>query len=199
MLEMDANPDPPLLRRQIDTAGWVLVVILAVAALWRLVFFFEMYASPYAHDLGLDGAVFHASALEVAAGSWSEDEVFFQAPLYPIALGTVYRFLGPSPVAAKLFQILLGIASCWLSYRIALHILDLAVARLRSDLLDGLCSLFLIPSGNEHRQALICQGCRSSLANARRGTGHECGLAHPFPLLNANNCACTRFQVSCRS
>lgn len=117
-------------RHRIDNATVIVVVLLAVAALWRLLFFFEMYASPYAYDLGLDGAVFNNIALEAAAGRWTDGVTFYQAPLYPRALGLFYLFFGPNPIAAKLLQIVLSVVSCWLVYRISERVFDETVARL---------------------------------------------------------------------
>ena len=97
----------------------IVIGLLAVALVWRLVYFVEMEASPYGGTLTLDSQVYHELALEAADGQWSHGETFFQAPLYPWLLGAVYSISGPSQVAAKLLQILLSIASCWLIYRVA--------------------------------------------------------------------------------
>ncbi len=107
----------------------IVVGLLAVALLWRVVFFVEMQASPYADHLTLDSEVYQRAALEVAAGQWSADTTFFQAPLYPWVLGAVYALFGPSQTIAKLLQILISVASCWLVYRIAGRAFDRTVAQ----------------------------------------------------------------------
>lgn len=123
---VDMSSETPSLgsKRRIDTPGLVVFALLLVAFLWRSVYFFEMYAGPYAFDLGLDGEVFHRAALEVAAGRWSSGQVFFQAPLYPFFLGAIYVVFGPNPIVAKLVQILLSVASCWLIYHLARRVFD---------------------------------------------------------------------------
>jgi 4-amino-4-deoxy-L-arabinose transferase-like glycosyltransferase len=127
METMDSSSEP-MHRRRIDNATLVVIALLAVALVWRVVFFLEMYASPYGNSLTLDSEVYQAAAIEVANGSFSSGETFFQAPLYPWLLGLVYAAFGPSQTIAKLLQILLSVASCWLIYRIADGVFDRAVA-----------------------------------------------------------------------
>ena len=128
METMDSEPPTFSRHWRIDRATLIVVGLLAIALLWRVVFFFEMYASPYADNLTLDSQVYHEVALAVAAGEWSHGETFFQAPLYPWVLGVVYSLVGPSQTVVKLLQILLSVASCWLIFRVADRIFDRAVA-----------------------------------------------------------------------
>jgi 4-amino-4-deoxy-L-arabinose transferase-like glycosyltransferase len=125
---MDSTTPVPSQQRRLDTGQLVVLALLAVALLWRVVFFLEMYASPYADNLTLDSQVYHEVALAAAAGDWSHGETFFQAPLYPWALGIVYSLVGPSQTVAKLLQILLSVASCWLIFHIADRVFDRRVA-----------------------------------------------------------------------
>jgi 4-amino-4-deoxy-L-arabinose transferase-like glycosyltransferase len=126
---MDSEPPAFSQHRKIDRSTLIVIALLALALLWRVVFFFEMYASPYADNLTLDSQVYHEVALEVVDGRWSSGETFFQAPLYAWTLGMVYSVFGPSQTAAKLLQILLSVASCWLIFRIADRVFDQKVAR----------------------------------------------------------------------
>jgi len=128
MERMDSETSTSLRDRRFDTGQLIVVALLAVALLWRVVFFLEMYASPYADNLTLDSQVYHEVALAAAAGEWSHGETFFQAPLYPWILGVVYSLVGPSQTLVKLLQILLSVASCWLIYRLADRIFDRSVA-----------------------------------------------------------------------
>ncbi|GAG26258.1 unnamed protein product, partial [marine sediment metagenome] len=128
MEAMDSQAPSKFRNQKIDSGKLVLIALLAVALLWRLVFFLEMYASPYADNLTLDSQVYHEVALAAAAGEWSHGETFFQAPLYPWILGTVYSVVGPSQTVVKLLQILLSVASCWLIFRLADRVFDRAVA-----------------------------------------------------------------------
>jgi 4-amino-4-deoxy-L-arabinose transferase-like glycosyltransferase len=128
MERMDSDTPETPQNRRINRKILIVVALLAVALLWRLVFFFEMYASPYGDNLSLDSQVYHEVALAAAAGEWSHGETFFQAPLYPWILGIVYAVAGPSQTVAKLLQILLSVASCWLIYRLADRVFDRTVA-----------------------------------------------------------------------
>lgn len=102
----------------------IVVALLAVALLWRVVYLVEMEASPYGDNLTLDSQVYHELALAAAEGRWSDGGTFFQAPLYPWVLGSLYRVFGPQQIVAKLFQILLSVASCWLVFSIAARAFD---------------------------------------------------------------------------
>ena len=126
---MDSETSEIPRNRHIGKGQLVVIALLAVALLWRVVFFFEMYASPYGDSLTLDSQVYHEVALAAAAGEWSHGETFFQAPLYPWLLGIVYSVVGPSQTAVKLLQILLSVASCWLIYRLAGRVFDGTVAQ----------------------------------------------------------------------
>jgi 4-amino-4-deoxy-L-arabinose transferase-like glycosyltransferase len=125
---MDSTAPAPSQLPRLDTGQLIVFALLAVALLWRVVFFLEMYASPYADNLTLDSQVYHEVALAAAAGEWSHGETFFQAPLYPWVLGVVYSLAGPSQTVVKLLQILLSVASCWLIFRVADRTFDRTVA-----------------------------------------------------------------------
>lgn len=118
------------LRRTISRFEFLVALLLGLALLWRFGYFLEMYASPYAYDLGVDGEVFHEEALEVVAGQWTAGETFYQAPVYSRFLGVLYLLFGANPVIVKLIQIILGVASCWLISDIARRVFDTRVALL---------------------------------------------------------------------
>jgi 4-amino-4-deoxy-L-arabinose transferase-like glycosyltransferase len=122
MEAMDARPSVSSSRWRIDTV--IVIGLLAVALLWRIGYFLEMEASPYADNLTLDSEVYHELAKAAAEGRWSDGGTFFQAPLYPWVLGLLYRIFGPDQTVAKLFQILLSVVSCWLVSSIATRVFD---------------------------------------------------------------------------
>ncbi len=118
-----------IVSKRMTTGSGVVVALLVVAALWRFTFLLELFASPYAFDLGIDGEVFQETAIEVAAGRWTAEGTFYQAPVYPRFLGVIYLLFGANPIIAKLIQIVLSVATCWLVYDIAAMVFDRAVAR----------------------------------------------------------------------
>ena len=124
---MDSEAPADSGRRRRDRL--ILIALLSVAFVWRLGYFLEMEASPYRGSLTLDSEVYHETAVEVAHGRLSGGSTFYQAPLYPWALGLVYAVFGTSQTIAKLLQILLSVSSCWLIYRIARRVFDRSVAQ----------------------------------------------------------------------
>jgi Tfp pilus assembly protein PilF len=104
------HPTPPSRSAHLQ---WGLAIFLAALAL-RVVYLWQMKdADPFSVLIG-DGASYQAWAEEIARGNWLGSDVFYQAPLYPYFLATIYSVVGPDPFAARLVQILLGSAACWL-------------------------------------------------------------------------------------
>ena len=66
MEAMDARPSVSSGRWRIDTV--IVIGLLAVALLWRIGYFLEMEASPYADNLTLDSEVYHELAKAAAEG-----------------------------------------------------------------------------------------------------------------------------------
>lgn len=64
-----------------------------------------------------DAVAYDAWAREIAGGDWLGHEVFFQAPLYPYFMATVYSLFARSPLVLKLVQLLIGATSCVLLAR----------------------------------------------------------------------------------
>lgn len=93
-------------------------LLLASAALFAVAFGLralhvsQLRSAPF-FDLYLgDARSYHSWALEIAGGSWFGDAVFYQAPLYPYFLGSLYALFGDDAETIRLFQALLGAASC---------------------------------------------------------------------------------------
>jgi 4-amino-4-deoxy-L-arabinose transferase-like glycosyltransferase len=99
---------------------WWLIALLVLAAALR-VFAVLDYGEhhPHADSPVIDEASYDRWAREIAAGDWVGDEVFFQEPLYPYALGTVYAVTGGSRTAARLGQVALGVLAVWLVWLLA--------------------------------------------------------------------------------
>lgn len=91
---------------------WSCVVVFALALVLRLVSLVQLRDTPVARFLIGDGEGYDAWARRIAGGQWVGSESFYQAPLYPYALGAIYRVLGPEPGAARLMQALGGSLAC---------------------------------------------------------------------------------------
>jgi tetratricopeptide (TPR) repeat protein len=87
-----------------------LAAILLAAALVRLGHWWAVRELPFVAALALDSAEYDRWAQELASGDWLGREPFFQAPLYPYALGALYAVAGRSLDLVYLAQIALGLA-----------------------------------------------------------------------------------------
>ncbi len=86
--------------------------IFALALLVRLLHLGQIRQAPF-FDLMLgDAAGYDAWARRIAAGDWLGGEVFYQAPLYPYFLGTLYSLFGDGKATVLLCQAAIGAAAC---------------------------------------------------------------------------------------
>ena len=119
-----------------------------------------------------DAVSYDAWAQGIAAGNWLGNEVFYQAPLYPYFLGTLFFFVGHNLIAVRVVQALLGALSCGL--------LSLAATRLfgtRAGLTAGLLLAIYAPAvffdaliqKTTLDSVLLC-GLLAVLASSRRVT-----------------------------
>jgi Flp pilus assembly protein TadD len=82
--------------------------ILAVALIMRGVHVWQLGMSPFAEVLMGDARGYDAWAQRIAQGDWIGSEVFYQAPLYPYFLGTIYALAGHDLFIVRLVQAVLG-------------------------------------------------------------------------------------------
>jgi hypothetical protein len=91
----------------------VLWSVLAVALLVRVAVVLDFDAHhPLAERPVIDEASYERWALEIADGDWVGNEVFFQEPLYPYWLATIFAVAGPDRTVVRLVQALLGALTC---------------------------------------------------------------------------------------
>jgi tetratricopeptide (TPR) repeat protein len=101
---------------------WICVV-LGVAALGvRLAYLWQSRSGPTFYLPVVDADTYHQMAMRLARAEGMAGSFFWQPFLYPYLLGQFYKVTsllgGPSIVAAKLVQALLGAATCVLVYRL---------------------------------------------------------------------------------
>jgi tetratricopeptide (TPR) repeat protein len=102
-------PAPPAA----SAGGWRdAVVVFAIALLVRLLHVWQMRGTLYLTVLMGDSRGYDRWAEELAAGDWIGREVFYQAPLYPYFLGTIYAIAGRDLLVVRLVQAVLGALSC---------------------------------------------------------------------------------------
>lgn len=110
-----SSPAPPSRAARARAGQAWLLGLLIVAALALIARFWHLHQisrAPF-HDLLLgDAAAYDAWARTIAAGNWIGDKIFYQAPLYPYFLATLYGSIGRSVAAVKYVQAVMGALSC---------------------------------------------------------------------------------------
>lgn len=111
-----ATSAAPVDRRPSQRAAAALDPLLggvaALALAVRLFSLWQLSGSPPAELLVGDGVAYDEWARQIVAGPWLGSEVFYQAPLYPYFLACLYSLFGPSLLAVRLVQALLGATAC---------------------------------------------------------------------------------------
>ena len=105
--------------------GWaVAVAIFSLALVVRLIHVWQIRRAPFFTVLMGDARAYDEWAQRIARGEWLGHEVFYQAPLYPYFLGTLYTIAGRDLLVVRLCQAIIGSLACML--------LGLAASRLFS-------------------------------------------------------------------
>lgn len=87
----------------------------------RLLHVWQIRTAPFFSLYLGDTRGYHEWGQRIAAGDWLGDTVFYQAPLYPYFLGTLYAVFGTERWLVLSFQAVLGAASCVLLARAGRH------------------------------------------------------------------------------
>lgn len=107
----DSQPDRNGAERRREESRrttFYFAALVALAALLRVIYTLTSRQSPFFDHLDLDTKFYDSWARQIAAGDWMGRDVFFMGPLYPYFLALVYKAFGPSLLAAKLVQSLVG-------------------------------------------------------------------------------------------
>ncbi|HEY3175435.1 MAG TPA: tetratricopeptide repeat protein [Candidatus Polarisedimenticolia bacterium] len=87
---------------------WILLLLPFVV---RFVYFFDVRSQPYLQWNMVVGYVNHAFAEDLAAGRGAPYDLY-RSPWYPLLISGLYRLFGPEPMAARVFQWILGGCGC---------------------------------------------------------------------------------------
>ena len=87
-------------------------VLWITALTLRLVYLWQIYDAPFFDLLIGDALAYHLWAVQIANGDWMGSEVFYQAPLYPYFLATIYALLSNDLIVVRVVQSLLGATAC---------------------------------------------------------------------------------------
>ena len=91
---------------------WQVVAIASVALVVRLTYIWQIRPSPFFDVLIGDARQYDVWAAQIAGGDWIGRDVFYQAPLYPYFLGTIYASAGRDLLLVRICQAVLGAAAC---------------------------------------------------------------------------------------
>ncbi len=98
---------------------WILAAILLFAAVSRLLYLAAYDSDPYSAYLIHDARRYHEWASALASGLAWEGGAFYQAPLYPALVAAVYVLFGTRPVAAYALNLVFGMLTILLIFRVA--------------------------------------------------------------------------------
>ncbi len=118
--------EPPAPRRDLGLAGGVLLLALAV----RLVYLAHSAANPFFAAPVVDAHSYMAQARQLAEGSWVGDKPFWQPPLYPYFLASIYAVSGDLLWTPRCIQLLLGAASAALVFALGRQVFGTRVGLL---------------------------------------------------------------------
>jgi tetratricopeptide (TPR) repeat protein len=101
----------PVVRR----TPWLDVMAVAGLALAvRAVHLWQLWPSPYWSVLMGDALAYDQWAQRLVHGGWLPPEVFYQAPLYPYALGFLFVLVGHNLTIVRFVQAIVGSMACGL-------------------------------------------------------------------------------------
>jgi len=95
------------------------LIVLSVGLIFRLAYLIFFMLSPEWNHLVSDSLFHDRWAQEIASGNITGSEVFFRGPLYIYILGCIYSIFGHSLLAARIFGLIVGLISLFITYKIA--------------------------------------------------------------------------------
>lgn len=117
-LNFDRTSSGKLVRIIASRARLLLILILSLALALRLLALLSLKGSVYFNFLLWDERVYHIWALKIADGTFQSTSVYEFAPLPAYLYAFVYKLLSPDPLWVRLLNILFGVITCYLVYRI---------------------------------------------------------------------------------
>lgn len=93
-------------------------LVIGVALLVRVLVLLEGRDAPTFLVPVVDARSYDLAARSLAAGQGFDYRFFWQPFFYPTVLGAIYQVTGASILAAKVLQLLLGVATSWMTLRV---------------------------------------------------------------------------------
>ncbi len=94
-----------------------LILLLGLALILRLGHWLVVRDDPFIAHLIMDSHEYDRWAQEIAGGNWLGSEIFFQPPLYPYFLASIYKIFSRNLDVVYLLQIFLAVGGCYALYR----------------------------------------------------------------------------------
>ena len=94
------------------------LMVLLLGAIVRIIFLLTYSGTLEWQNLTIDSMYHHRWAQSIASGNLIGTEAYFHAPLYIYILGLLYAVFGVSLTVARIFGILIGLVSVYLTYAI---------------------------------------------------------------------------------
>lgn len=129
-------------------------VVFFVALALRVAYVLEIWPHPAARLPILDAEAYRRIALEIRAGDWLGDSVYYLDPLYPFFLAAIYAVAEPDSRGVLLAQALLDSLSVLILMALTRRIFDHRAA-LAAGMLAASYSLFFFYDGLLQKEALM--------------------------------------------
>src|SRR5207245_7051395 len=136
----------PVAKKRHSNFAPAALLIFAAAFTLRIVHIWQMRNAPFFTLLMGDARGYDEWAQRIAGGDWIGRDVFYQAPLYPYFLASIYWIAGRSPTLVRIAQAVIGSCSCVLIAAAARRLFSA-----RAGLLAGLMLAVYAP-------AIFCDG-----------------------------------------
>ncbi|UCC43042.1 MAG: glycosyltransferase family 39 protein [Candidatus Zixiibacteriota bacterium] len=94
------------------------------AALLRALYLNEYQSLLQWDALTVDNYYHHNWARTIADGNFLGDTTYFRAPFYVFCLASVYALVGPSLMAARVFGLIVGLGSIYMTYKLGQRLFD---------------------------------------------------------------------------
>src|SRR2546428_8864059 len=102
----------PVAKKRHSNFAPAALVIFAIAFTLRIIHIWQMRKAPFFTLLMGDARGYDEWAQRIAGGDWIGRDVFYQAPLYPYFLASIYWIAGRSPALVRIAQAVIGSCSC---------------------------------------------------------------------------------------
>lgn len=104
------------MRFRFESRTAIVAALLLAALGLRIWTVLALRHDPRIAEPVIDGKLYLQTARAIASGTFDWQTVFFQSPLYPLVLGSLFRIAPPAVVSIQIFQSFVGLASGLLLY-----------------------------------------------------------------------------------